>query len=91
MEIKINFDKLDEIMRAFYSITGIKIIVFDDQRNYLHSYPKKDCAFCTKMKSTAQGLAKCVENDKLFLMKAESRAGLCFTPAMRGWLKGVLR
>ena len=88
MEIKINLEKLDEIMHAFYSITGIKIIVFDENRNYLHSYPKNDCAFCTKMKSTAHGLSKCVENDKRFFNESRKAGKLMLYTCHAGLVEG---
>ena len=63
MELKINLDKLEDIMQAFYSLTGMKIIIFDEERNIIHTYPKKDCDFCRKMKSYAHTAEQCKKND----------------------------
>ncbi len=63
MELKINFEKLDDIMKAFYSLTKIKIILFDENRNVIHSYPQYDCTFCRKMKSYAHTAEYCLKND----------------------------
>ncbi len=67
MEMKINFEKLDEIMQAFYSLTKIKIVIFDEDHNLIHSYPQYDCAFCRKMKSYVHTAEQCAKNDiKIF-------------------------
>ncbi len=63
MELKINFEKLDGIMQAFYLLTGIKIIIFDEKRNVIRSYPENDCAFCKKIKSYSHTSKKCTKND----------------------------
>lgn len=63
MELKIDFQKLDDIMKAFYSLTKIKIILFDENRNIIHSYPHHDCTFCRKIKSYEHTAQHCLKND----------------------------
>ena len=63
MLLRVNADKLNEIMKAFYVLTGIKIIVFDKEHNVVVAYPKDDCGFCRIMKSSPITAEKCFESD----------------------------
>ena len=63
MELKINFEKLDCIMQAFYTLTKIKIVIFDEKRNVIRAYPQNDCVFCRKLKSFTHTATQCAQND----------------------------
>ena len=59
MRLKINSEKLIDIMSAFYTLTGIKIIIFDENRNELCAYPERDCRFCSVMKEDKSSAELC--------------------------------
>lgn len=63
MKLKINSEKLRDIMSAFYALTGIKIIIFDENREEVFSYPGEDCSFCRMMKSDAATSKLCADCD----------------------------
>ena len=63
MKFKINFEKLLDIMQAFYSLTNIKIVIFDAEHNIICSYPESDCTFCKKIKSIPTISKKCANSD----------------------------
>lgn len=63
MKFKINFEKLLDIMQAFYSLTNIKIVIFDAEHNIICSYPESDCTFCKKIKSIPTISEKCANSD----------------------------
>lgn len=61
--MKIDFEKLYELMQAFYSLTSIKIIIFDEEHRIVCSYPAEDCDFCKMMKHFPHTSQKCTDND----------------------------
>ncbi len=88
MELKINFEKLNDIMQAFYSLTGIKIIIFDEERNIIHSYPAKDCAFCRKMKSFPHTAKECAKNDISIFNECKKAGRLMIYTCHAGLVEG---
>jgi len=64
MSIQINNEKMMELIRAFYVLTGIRIVLFDDEYRELLSYPEEPCRFCRVMKQTPLIRQKCADSDK---------------------------
>ena len=48
MAIKIRVDakKMEDLLRNFYLITGIRIVVFDDNFEKIAEYPGNHCGYC---------------------------------------------
>lgn len=46
-----DIENLSELLKAFYTVTGVKIVVIDSLFNEIAAYPETDCAFCTKAKT----------------------------------------
>ncbi len=63
MDLKIDFEKLNDILLSFYKMSGIKIIIFNENREVICSYPTLDCSFCRKLKSVPDMYEKCLKND----------------------------
>ncbi len=51
MNLSFNRKKLEELLKDFYILTGIRIVLFDTEHNELASYPHTDCKFCQMIKS----------------------------------------
>lgn len=51
--------KLQSLLKDFYTITQIRITVFNDRFEELISYPEQVSNFCQIIRSDADGLAKC--------------------------------
>ena len=88
MELKINLEKLNDIMQAFYTITGIKIIIFDHKHNIVHSYPDNDCAFCKKMKEISHTAAKCLADDVRIFNECKKTGKLMLYTCHAGLVEG---
>ncbi len=58
-----NIDKLNELLRNFYELTGIKISCLDNDGNELAYYPEKYCELCRYIRTDAVVNARCVECD----------------------------
>ncbi|MDP4133992.1 MAG: PocR ligand-binding domain-containing protein [Bacillota bacterium] len=68
--------KLREIAKAFYTITGIRFIVFDSDYNEVMSYPEKHCPFCELMKSSPETEKHCRESDERSFEQCKKTDGL---------------
>ncbi len=64
MALRLNTEQLYELMRSFYTITGIRCVLFDTEFHAVVSYPGEDCAFCRLMKSCPATRQKCMEADQ---------------------------
>ena len=53
MNITFDTEKLYEIMAHFYTLTKIRIVMFDDNFNQILSVPDNDCEFCGALKENA--------------------------------------
>lgn len=63
MKLDFNRDQLLQLMKDFYTLTGIRIVLFDDEYQELLSWPEDDCAFCSRMKAGPATGALCRESD----------------------------
>ncbi len=56
--------ELVELMQDFYSISGIRIVLFDANGEEILAYPKGEQSFCHCMRKDPLFLAKCQESDR---------------------------
>jgi AraC-like DNA-binding protein len=63
MRLKINIDKLRELMKDFYILTNIKIAIFDVEYNEVLSYPKDHCEFCKLIRGINKIKQQCLLSD----------------------------
>ncbi len=59
MILDINTERLSNLIKSFYELTKIKIVVYDDSFRELICYPSTDSAFCSMMKNTPDVNSKC--------------------------------
>ncbi len=57
-------EKLTELMRDFYTLTKIRLVVFDSDFNKVAAYPENECEFCCKIKESENGRLLCKKSDK---------------------------
>lgn len=63
MPLKLNTEKLRELMQNFYDLTHIRLAVIDDERRELMDYPNDGCRFCKLMRSSPEIREKCRQSD----------------------------
>lgn len=56
--------KLDELLKDYYTVTEIRITVFDENFNEITAYPKKRAVLCEKVRSCEAIDLKCRECDR---------------------------
>ena len=65
MAIKIRVDakKMEDLLRDFYLITGIRIVVFDDNFEKIAEYPGDHCGYCKIVRKDSNARALCKFSD----------------------------
>lgn len=64
MNISFDSEKLHDIMTHFYTLTKIRIVIFDDEFNKILSVPENDCSFCSAIKENPILRERCLICDK---------------------------
>ncbi len=64
MPILFNATKMQELMHAFYSLSGIRFVLFDAEFHEVTAYPPESCDFCRMMKSHPKTRRKCDYADR---------------------------
>jgi len=57
-------EKLTELMRDFYTLTKIRLVIFDSDFNRVAAYPENECDLCRRIKDNVQGKLLCAKSDK---------------------------
>lgn len=76
LTLNINRDELTALMRDFYLLTGIKIALFEPDGKEILSYPENHCAFCAGIRSTEEGLIKCIESNRNSFNRCQKTASI---------------
>lgn len=63
LDVAIN--ELEKIARDFYAVTHIKIVLYDDERRVLYSYPSNMCELCSAVRTNPTLVDKCFECDNI--------------------------
>ena len=88
MDIKINTEKLNDIMKAFYAITGIRPVIFDSEYKRIYAYPADDCAFCKKMRGYPHTAQRCVASDGGIFAECKKSGKLMIYTCHAGLVEG---
>lgn len=63
MALDFNLIELKNLMKDFYTLTGIKIVLFDSEYHELLAYPDSNCSFCQYMKEHPATRKLCEKSD----------------------------
>lgn len=64
MEFIFDNKQLNELMSNFYTLTKIRIVIFDRDFNKILSVPEYECVFCATLKKNIKGFEKCSQSDR---------------------------
>jgi len=67
--LNLNIQKLLELMKDFHLLTGIRIVIFDNEYNEVLSYPEAHCDFCSIMHGNIETKKKCIESNERSFQK----------------------
>lgn len=90
MKLEFNREQLMELMRDFYTLSGIRIVLFDDEYQELLSYPEQPCCFCQMMKGNAETRELCDASDAHSFREAESKKKLILYYCHAGLIEATI-
>lgn len=64
MSLYLDNPKIKELMEDFYTLTGIKIVIFDSDYFEIMSYPEEHCNFCSLMHNNPHTKQQCLSSNK---------------------------
>ena len=76
MRTSFDIEKLSAFLKSFYTVTGIKISVFDDEFNHIIEYPAPMIEYCSLIRRTKVGEEGCRNCDIAAFREAKRRRGL---------------
>lgn len=62
--LNVDIKQLKKVTKDFYNTTKMKIVLFDDKRNILYSYPEQMCRFCTEVRKSKVLAKECLLCDE---------------------------
>lgn len=90
MKLAFNETQLLELMKDFYILTGIRIVLFDDEYQELLSYPSKDCRFCTRIKQLKDIGKHCMESDRSSFQQCKTERRLIIYHCHAGLIEATV-
>ena len=90
--MKIRFDTLNlmETLKSFYTLTGIRTVIFDLQYREFFSYPENHCSFCTTIRSKPELMEKCRKSDLDAFEKCKSMDNVYIYKCHAGLVEAVM-
>ena len=71
-----NIDKLTALLKDFYTVTQIRITVFDENFNEIAAFPERRAHFCEIVRACPAACEACVRSDRNALKKAAERRSI---------------
>lgn len=76
MTLKFNVEKLNELLKDFYILAKMRIVIFDDAFNEVIAYPNDPCPLCMLIRSYPQAREACRVSDISACRKSLSKGEL---------------
>lgn len=77
MKIHYDLERIDKLLHDVYTITGLTIGFWDNHMNLMATYPAENSDFCREIRSTAKGLERCIECDRVMLHHCAATRRAC--------------
>lgn len=90
MKLEFNREQLLELMRDFHTLSGIRIVLLDDEYHELLSYPEQTCRFCGLLKATAETKKLCDASDARSFQKAKTQKKLILFQCHAGLIEATI-
>lgn len=70
----INIERLSDLIKSFYNLTGIKVAIYNIRNEEIFAYPAENCRFCSLMQSGMENM--CYLSTKELCDKCAASHGL---------------
>lgn len=64
MKLEFNIDRLHRLLKSFYQLTGVRIVIFDLDHHEIASFPPYICSYCQKVQENKKGYERCMESNE---------------------------
>ena len=85
-----NLEKLTALLKDFYTVTKIRITVFDEKFQEIAAYPERRADFCEIIRSCPEAEKACVRCDQEAMKKAAERGSLYTYRCHAGLVESIL-
>ena len=89
-EININKNLLFNTLKSFYTLTKLKVVVFNKDYEKIISFPEQDSLFCSYIQAQSSFKGKCEECVKFFCENCKAKKGLYLNKCHAGLTEAVL-
>ncbi len=89
MAFNYDLERLKEIMQSFYSLTGLRLNIFDSECNLLFAYPAVYCKFCEYVRKNPDANKMCEECDRRSFSECRKKDGLIIYKCHAGLVEAV--
>jgi len=76
MSLKFDIPELTDLMKNFYTLTGIRIVLFDENYHEIFAYPEECSPFCLCMRKNPKFYKMCCESDRIAFEACKKTNGL---------------
>lgn len=90
MKLEFNREQLLQLMRDFYILSGIRMVLFDDEYRELLSYPEDHCAFCARIRQNPEVRKLCARSDEASFEKSGQQRKLILYRCHAGLMEAAI-
>ncbi len=90
LSLKFDINQIESLMESFYTLSGIRFVLFDNNFHEVISYPKENCNFCKIMKSCPKTRRKCNYADRRSFEKCEKSNSMIIYNCHAGLVEAVI-
>lgn len=76
MSLTLQISELNTLMKNFYTLTGIRIVLFDENYKEILSYPEECIPFCAHMRKNENFYKECQRSDKISFDECRKKQAL---------------
>lgn len=85
-----NLEKLTSLLQDFYTVTRIRITVFDEAFQEIAAWPRERAPICQLIRRNPQACSRCVSCDKLACQRAAGRQDTYVYPCHAGLMEAIM-
>ncbi len=90
MAILFDDSQIEALMKSFFTLSGIRFVLFDTDFHEIMAYPKEPCDFCRLMKGCPKTRRKCNYADRRSFAECEKRNALIIYKCHAGLVEAVI-
>lgn len=89
MPLKTNLYELENLLKSFYTLTKLKVVIIDENYNEILSYPNRNSEFCSLIQSENKTKDKCFNCVVEFCKKCKEKNNLYISHCHTGLTEAV--